>query len=119
MVMYGLLIVRVEVNVMLPATRNTTVRGPEASVQLRKLPAPLLFRFVTSQTEPPLPPTALAPSPSAPGKATMAWSAGVIAMAIKIRRVIASPPSHNEHCTYTKQQSTRAVEKDTVLVKTS
>src|SRR5690242_6040199 len=99
MVMYGLLIVRVEVNVILPETRETTVRGPDTSVQLRKLPVPLLFRFVTSQTEPPLPPAAIAPSPSAPGNATMAWSAGVIAMTNDISLVIVPPPSRNEHCT--------------------
>src|ERR1700759_2811953 len=45
------------------------VRGPLASTQARKLPLPESFRFVTSMTTPPRPPTASAPAPSAPGNA--------------------------------------------------
>ena len=45
------------------------VRGPLASTHARKLPLPESFRFVTSITTPPRPPTASAPAPSAPGNA--------------------------------------------------
>src|SRR5271154_5826098 len=55
--------------VMSPATRNTTVRGPEAASAARSEPAPESFRFVTSITMPPRPPTDDAPLPCAPGKA--------------------------------------------------
>src|SRR5262245_6269109 len=55
--------------VIVPLTRNTHVRGPEASIALRRLPGPESSRFVTSITLPPRPPTALAPNPSAVGKA--------------------------------------------------
>jgi len=55
--------------VIKPDTRNTHVRGPEPSRQARKLPLPESFRFVTSITTPPRPPTDSAPPPSAPGNA--------------------------------------------------
>ena len=54
---------------MFPETLKTMIRGPKSSTAARKLPVPLLFRFVTSMTFPPLPPTELAPKPSAPGNA--------------------------------------------------
>lgn len=58
--------------VMMPATRNTQVRGPLASMQARKLPVPESLRFVTSMIAPPRPPTAAAPPPCALGKAATA-----------------------------------------------
>ena len=53
----------------MPDTRNMQVRGPDASTHARKLPAPLSFRFVTSMTTPPRPPTDAAPPPCAPENA--------------------------------------------------
>ena len=67
--MYGFLICMRDLPVIKPDTRNTQVRGPEASRQARKLPLPESFRFVTSITTPPRPPTDSAPPPSAPGNA--------------------------------------------------
>jgi len=52
---------------MSPDTRNTQVRGPEASMHARKLPVPESFKLVTSMTTPPRPPAAAAPPPCAPG----------------------------------------------------
>jgi len=46
-----------------------TVRGPLASIASRSEPGPESFRFVTSKTLPPRPPTVYFPKPSAPGKA--------------------------------------------------
>src|ERR1700742_3693234 len=68
-VMYGFLICMRDLPVIKPDTRKTQVRGPEASRQARKLPLPVSFRFVTSITTPPRPPTDSAPPPSAPGNA--------------------------------------------------
>ena len=67
--MYGFLICIRDLPVIKPDTRKTQVRGPEASRQARKLPLPVSFRFVTSITTPPRPPTDSAPPPSAPGNA--------------------------------------------------
>src|ERR1700748_3155463 len=67
--MYGFLICMRDLPVIKPDTRKTQVRGPEASRQARKLPLPVSFRFVTSITTPPRPPTDSAPPPSAPGNA--------------------------------------------------
>jgi len=53
----------------MPATRNTQVRAPLASTHARSEPAPESFKFVTSKTAPPRPPTEAAPPPCAPGKA--------------------------------------------------
>src|SRR5580693_5084604 len=55
---------------MFPPTRNTQVLGPLASTQARSDPFPESFRFVTSITTPPRPPTDAAPPPSAPGNAS-------------------------------------------------
>src|ERR1700730_15330292 len=52
---------------MFPPTRNTQVLGPLASTQARSDPFPESFRFVTSITTPPRPPTDARPPPSAPG----------------------------------------------------
>src|SRR5271154_7070163 len=72
MVMYGLEICARERKVMSPDTRNTQVRGPEASMHARRLPVPESFRLVTSITAPPRPPMEEAPPPWAPGKAARA-----------------------------------------------
>ncbi|HEY5141333.1 MAG TPA: hypothetical protein VIJ25_18770, partial [Methylococcales bacterium] len=48
---------------------NTQVLAPDASTQLRKLPAPESLVLVTSYTLPPLPPFEDVPKPSAPRKA--------------------------------------------------
>ena len=47
-VMYGLEIVYFSDGVMIPATRNTQVRGPLANVQARSEPSPESLRLVTS-----------------------------------------------------------------------
>jgi hypothetical protein len=65
--MYGFLICMRDLPVIRPDTRKTQVRGPEASRHARKLPLPVSFRFVTSITVPPRPPTDSAPPPSASG----------------------------------------------------
>jgi hypothetical protein len=52
-----------------PLTRKMQVLGPLASTQARKLPLPESFRFVTSITAPPRPPTDSAPAPWASGNA--------------------------------------------------
>src|SRR6266540_3801830 len=67
------------VRVIVPLTRNTTMRGPEASIAARRLPGPESSRLVTSITRPPRPPTASAPNPSAVGNA---FTAGAAAVAI-------------------------------------
>ena len=54
---------------MFPPTRNMQVLGPLASTQARSDPFPESFRFETSITTPPRPPTDAAPPPSAPGNA--------------------------------------------------
>jgi hypothetical protein len=54
---------------IVPPTRNTTVRGPSASHAARSVPGPESARLVTSTTRPPRPPLAFVPNPSAPGKA--------------------------------------------------
>src|SRR6266404_6494953 len=69
MVIYGFVIVTWLRNWMVPPTRKTTVRGPLRVRQSRKLFRPLSLKLVTSQTEPPRPPTAAAPPPCALGKA--------------------------------------------------
>jgi|SRR5580692_3354620 hypothetical protein len=69
MVMYGLEICARDRNVIIPDTRKTHVRGPEASMHARKLPVPESFKVVTSITTPPRPPAAAAPPPCAPGNA--------------------------------------------------
>jgi hypothetical protein len=51
-----------------------TIRGPEASIAARKLPAPLSLRFVTLMTAPRLPPAVSEPHPCAPGKAGKAFA---------------------------------------------
>src|SRR5512139_2300525 len=45
------------------------MRGSDASIAARRLPGPPSLRLVTSTTLPQRPPTALAPKPSAVGKA--------------------------------------------------
>src|ERR1700753_15152 len=67
--MYGFLSSMRDRPVIRPDTRNTQVRGPDASRHARKLPLPESFRVVTSITMPPRPPTDSAPPPSAPGNA--------------------------------------------------
>src|SRR4051794_13951235 len=58
-----------DVVVIVPPIRNTTILGPLASTAALKLPTPESLRVVTSMTLPPRPPTLLAPKPSAPGNA--------------------------------------------------
>jgi hypothetical protein len=48
---------------MIPATSNTTVRGPFAVAASRNEPGPLLARLVTRNTRPPLPPGVRAAQP--------------------------------------------------------
>ena len=55
--------------VIVPETRNTMMRRPEASAARRKLPGPRSARVVTIMTRPPRPPGVSVPQPSAPGKA--------------------------------------------------
>ena len=62
---------------IVPPTRKTQVRGPEAETHARRLPAPESLRLVTSMTAPPRPPTETAPPPCAPGKAGTAALANV------------------------------------------
>src|SRR4051812_42037343 len=50
-----------------PVEKTTTRLGWETAS--RREPAPVSLRLVTTYTEPPRPPTALLPKPSAPGKA--------------------------------------------------
>src|SRR5689334_6747879 len=57
-----------ERSLIVPETRKTMVRGPEAVTAARRLPGPASLRFVTAMTLPPRPPVAMAPYPSAPGK---------------------------------------------------
>lgn len=57
---------------MVPATRNTHVRGPVAIMHSRKDPAPESASVVTGITRPPRPPKEAAPKPSALGKARCA-----------------------------------------------
>ncbi|HSL86834.1 MAG TPA: hypothetical protein VK861_07850 [Bacteroidales bacterium] len=64
--------VRREFNMIVPDTRKTTVLAPDSATAARRLPSPESFRFVTSITLPPRPPTEKRPPPSAPGKA-MSW----------------------------------------------
>src|SRR5690606_6235061 len=52
---------------IVPATRNTTIRGPPVSNAARRLPSPLSSRFVTAITLPPRPPVVHLPPPHAPG----------------------------------------------------
>ena len=54
---------------MMPPTRKTQVRGPEACTQARSEPEPESLRLVTSITTPPRPPSDAAPPPCAPGNA--------------------------------------------------
>ena len=53
----------------MPATLNTTIRGPPASQASRNVPGPEFSRLVTTNTRPPRPPKACRPPPSAPGNA--------------------------------------------------
>src|SRR5713226_1562172 len=68
-VRYGMDTCNLERFVIMPDTRKTQVRGPDASTQALKLPVPESLRFVTSMTWPPRPPIEAAPPPCAPGKA--------------------------------------------------
>ena len=54
---------------MTPLTAKTTIRGPLAAQASCRLPEPEGLSVVTLMTRPPRAPRALAPKPSAPGKA--------------------------------------------------
>src|SRR5579871_1446973 len=74
---------------MIPATRKTQVRGPEAWTHARSEPEPESLRLVTSITTPPRPPTAAAPPPCAPGNAGNEPGGGGFAGALTVMLAVA------------------------------
>jgi hypothetical protein len=80
---------------IVPATSNTTVRGPSASTAARRDPGPESSRLVTLITAPPRPPVANRPAPSAPGKART--SRGAALAAAPRARVAARVGGADEH----------------------
>ena len=71
MVMYGARMRTRFFRWMVPATLNTTMRGPTALHASRNVPGPASSRLVTTYTLPPRPPKLYMPPPHAPGNAGM------------------------------------------------
>jgi hypothetical protein len=86
-VMYGFLIHKSDIRLIIPETVKITTLGPDAVTASLKLSGPESFRLVTLITLPPLPPTLFAPKPSAPGKAGRA-EADVVKYNMDVRRYI-------------------------------
>src|SRR5437763_17211528 len=69
---------------IVPPVRNSTIRGPLASMHARRLPGPESASVVTLHTLPPRPPTDWAPNPLAVGNALAAGAARLVVIGARV-----------------------------------